>query len=502
MKLHNTIFGMKLLAFLLPFTLAATGCAPFSPSPRQTAPAPLPSTYVLYSETPSAPHKWWEVFGSEELNELVEEAVSKNFDIAAAWARLRQARAAAVQAGAAQYPTLDATGDYSHVRKGQDAAGGGRSVTTTETTSIGLSAGYELDLWNRIGSAAMAKSLSAQASREDVSTAATTVAGEVVSHWLQIQEQRRIKAILEEQIATNQTYLELIELRYRNALSTALDVYQQRETVAKVMAELPPVESSEQVLLHELALLLGRPAGTVEIATADLPGLPELPSLGLPVDLLANRPDVRSAGLALRSADWSVAAARADRLPTFNLTGEALYSGSQLATLFDNWMLSLAASVVGPIFDGGYRTAVVDEARGVVDERLAEYKETVYTAFLEVQNALVKEKWQKQYLTARQNQLRAARISLDEAISRYTQGLDDYLPVLDALDTVQNLEVSQVEDTVNLLLDRVGLYRALGGAWTDDLPNPEAVPPVESHPVSVHSNSKGQARSAVDGGKG
>ena len=460
-----------LVAVLFMAATLVAGCSPFRPTPREISPAPLPKAFTMYSEESPAPDKWWEGLGNEELNHFVEEALVANFDIQAAWGRLRQTRASAIQSGADKYPTLDASGDYSHTRAN---SGTNKRTVTTEEHSLGLSAGYEIDLWGRVAAGATSGELEAQASREDLNTAAMTVAGEVVSKWVQIQAQRQKKRILHEQIQANQTYLELIELRFRNSLATALDVYQQRESVAKVKAELPPVESEEQILLHELAVLLGHPAGSVEVADTTLPGLSALPGLGLPSDLLANRPDIRSAGLKLHSADWTVAAARANRLPSVTLGGDAAYSGTQLATLFNNWMFVLAGSIAGPIFDGGYRKAEVEKARGVVDELLAEYKSTVYTAFKEVQDALVQETWQKRYIEARQNQLEAASINLDEAISRYSQGLDDYLPVLTALLSVQDLEITAVQDQTDLLLYRVALYRALGGSWTKELHQPVA----------------------------
>jgi len=213
-------------------------------------------------------------------------------------------------------------------------------------------------------------------------------------------------------------------------------------------------------------------SASVSIADSALPELVELPGIGLPADLLAHRPDVRSAGLALASADWSVAEARANRLPSLSLTGTGEYSGAMLTSLFHNWALGLAASVVGPIFDGGHRKAEVEKARGVVDQRIAAYTSTVYTAFKEVEDALVRERWQKEYVSARKAQLEASRRSLREATGRYRQGLDDYLPVLNALLAVQNLEISMADDVTNLLLYRVALHRALGGTWTDELKQP------------------------------
>ncbi|MUM76782.1 efflux transporter outer membrane subunit [Pseudodesulfovibrio sp. F-1] len=445
--------------------LLVAGCTPFQPDPRDGMELSLPPAYTLYSEEPRATDRWWREFGSEELDALVEEGLSANLDIGAAWGRLRQARASAVQSGADAYPVLTGAADYAHTR----SSGNARSETTSETHSVGLSAGYEVDFWGRVQAVSRAGELDSAASREDLNTVAMTVAAEIVTKWVRIQAQRQKKQILHSQITANRTYLELIELRFRNSLATALDVYQQRENVERVKAELPLVESEEQLLLHELALLLGRPVGTVMVADEPLPEPASLPGLGLPVDLLANRPDIRSSGLALQSADWTVAAARADRLPALTLGGDAAYSGAQLATLFNNWMFSLAASVVGPIFDGGSRAAEVEKARGVVDERLADYKATVLTALKEVEDALAQEKWQRRYIKARQAQVLAARVNLSEALSRYRQGLDDYLPVLTALFTVQELEVSAVGDAADLLLYRAALHRALGGSWVNDL---------------------------------
>lgn len=449
----------------------AAGCSPFRPDPRPGDTAPLPQAYTLYSDGPGDTGKWWEGFGNEELNGLVEQGLAANFDVLQAWARLRQAGAVRTQSSSGRYPTLDATAGYTHT-SAYNAAGPDRSVTT-DAHSIGLEAGYEIDLWGRVEAESRAGDLDFAATREDLSATAMTVAGEVVSRWFEIQSQRRKEQIIEDQIKANETYLELIELRFRNSISTALDVYQQRQNLAKVRALLPPVKSQETLLLNELALLLGKPAGTVTVTDADIADPSEPPGPGLPADLLANRPDVRSAGLALASSDWAVAAARADRLPSVSLTGAGRYTGAQLGTIFDNWLLSLAGSVVGPIFDGGYRKAEVEKARGVVDERLAAYRQTVYTAFKEVEDALSREAWQKRYLEALSVQLDASRTSLREATSRYVQGLDDYLPVLSGLLSVQDLEVTMAAERTNLLLYRVALYRALGGSWTDDLARPE-----------------------------
>ncbi len=446
-----------------------SACSPFQPDPRDNMTLGVPLQYDLYSSQPRELGKWWESFHNEELNRLVGEALEANFDVRIAWAKLRQLRATAVKSRADIYPKLDAKGSYNNSKSGNDGTEGKKGSTSTDTHKLGLAASYEIDLWGKIEANTASGELNYLSSREDVNSAAMTVASEVVKRWLEIQLQRKKKAIYQKQLETNETYLELIELRFRNSLATALDVFQQRETTARTRALIPPVESKEQLKLHELAYLLGKPAGAVDVATADFPGLPELPGLGIPFDLLAMRPDVRAAGLKLQSADWAVSAARADRLPTLSLSAEAMLSSAELANIFSGWMTSLTSSLVGPIFDGYQRKAEVERTRAVVDERMLNYKDTVYTAFKEVQDSLVQEKWQHEYITARKNQLEAAQLNLNEAGSRYLQGLEDYLPVLSALVSVHDLEINIAQDEADLLSYRVSLYRALGGTWTDTL---------------------------------
>lgn len=462
-------FKLKLTVICMLTVFGLSACSPFRPDPRPNLTLGVPPQYELYSSEPQEPGKWWESFNNVELNRLVEEALQANFNVRIAWAKLRQLRATAVKSRAGLYPTLDGKGTYTDSRSGNDGTEGAKGSTYTDSHKLGLAASYELDLWGKIEANSASGELEYLASREDVNSAAMTVASEVVKRWLEIQLQRKKKAIYRKQLESNETYLDLIELRFRNSLATALDVFQQRETTARTRALISPVESQEQLKLHELAYLLGRPAGTVDVATADFPDLPGLPGLGIPLDLLAMRPDVRSAGLNLQSADWSVSAARADRLPSVTLSAEAMLSSAQLANIFSGWLTTLTSSITGPIFDGYKREAEVERTRAVVDERMLNYKDIVYTAFKEVQDSLVQEKWQHEYIAARKKQLEAAKLNLDEAGTRYLQGLEDYLPVLSALVSVHDLEINIAQDEADLLSYRVSLYRALGGTWTKTL---------------------------------
>jgi multidrug efflux system outer membrane protein len=463
MKKHVT----ELICLAIVLVLFAS-CSPFKPQARQSPAGELPRTFSLYTAESEPLSRWWEIFNDPDLNALITQALTDNLTIKEAWSRLNQARALAVQAGAALYPDLTGTGRASFTR--ERTGDGSRKTISNQDHSLGIISSYELDLWGRIRSGRESALLEVTAAREDLNTVAMTLAAEVANRWINIISQRMQKRLLERQLQANLTYLELVELRFRKAMVSALDVYQQKQIVDDVRAEIPLVEAQEQLLRHELALLLGKlPQTVLNISREDLPEPVGIPATGLPADLLSSRPDLRAAGMRLWAAEWQVAAARADRLPAISLTGQARYGDGDLDVLFDNWLLSLAGNLTAPIFDGRRRAAEVDRSLAVVDENLAAYRQTVLTAIKEVEDALVSEAKQREHIKGLEKVLDTARKALKQAGNRYRNGLTDYLPVLTQLLTVQGLERDLIQQQTNLVGARISLYRALGGTWTDSL---------------------------------
>jgi outer membrane protein TolC len=151
------------------------------------------------------------------------------------------------------------------------------------------------------------------------------------------------------------------------------------------------------------------------------------------------------------------------------LTGRAGYQADKIDLLFDNWLLNLAAGLTAPLFDGQRRVAEVERTEAVVAERLASYRQTILTAVKEVEDALINERKLREHIKGLEAQLTAAQNALDQAGLRYRNGLNDYLPVLTQLVTVQDLERDLIRRKAELLIARVSLYRALGGTWTESL---------------------------------
>jgi len=364
------------------------------------------------------------------------------------------------------WPTGDSQG-------GGSEGPAGRVRQETKRFGLALAADYEVDLWGRIRFGYRAAELDFLASRGDLESLAITLAAQVADRWLRILEQQALQRILQDHLATNKTYLELVELRFRKNQASALDVYQQRQAVSEVERQVPLVQAQEQVLRHDLAVLLGRPpVGELRIGTYDLSAVPPPPLAGVPADLLLNRPDVRAALARLEAADYRVAAARADRLPAIRLTGGVGYNAQEIANVFDDWFVSLAAGLTQPLFDGFRRQAEEARALAVVEERLANYRLVVLTAIKEVEDALVQESKQREHLEALSRELDNARNTHREALERYLKALNDYLPVLAALERAQLLTRSLVSARRELLVFRINLYRALGGTWTRALTAP------------------------------
>lgn len=464
--MHRQLKKEILLIWVVALCLICSACSPFEPREREALKKGLPATFSLYNGVAVPDQNWWCSFRDPELDRLMDAALADNLSIHEAWARLKQARALAVQAGAERYPDLTGSADALTGRQKRS----GRSSDGFEDTSLGLVSRYEIDLWGRIEAQYRSATLRADASRLDLYTAAISVAAEVGGHWVELISQRMQKRLLQEQLRINNTLLELVQLRFNMAMVSALDVFQQKQVVEKVKAEIPLVEEREELLRHQLAVLLGKPPRTdLAVARTELPEPAPLPPTGLPADLLANRPDVRAAGLRLKAADWQITEARANRLPRLSLTGRARYGEGDLDVLFDNWLLTLAGNLTAPILDGGRRAAEVDRTRALADENLARYRDTVLTAVREVEDALTSETKQREHIAWLEKMITTARSALEEAGVRYRNGLNDYLPVLTQLLTVQGLERDLIQRKAALLAARLRLYRALGGTWPREL---------------------------------
>jgi len=430
--------------------------------PPVTIPAKFPS-----AGDARLPDKWWQSFHDPVLDGLIERALADNFNLRIVWDRLSQAAAVARKSGAARWPAVDGTAGASwYKQEGSDWT----------TFSLGAVASYELDLWGRVRSTRDAAALDLRATEQQVRSAAITLAAEVAATWYALVEQYGQIRLLREQLKTNSNVLELIMLRFRRGQVGAADVLRQRQLVETRQGEIATAESRAAVLAHQLAILLGQsPATPVTDRVETLPVLPPLPAVGMPAELVQRRPDIRVAYLNVLAADRRVAAAVADRFPRITLTAEVNTSSEKIRDLFDNWLASLAANVVAPLFDAGERSAEVTRTRAVVSERLNEYGQTILLALGEVEDALVQEQKQEELIASLQKQLTLSAQIIERIRDSYTNGAVDYLRVLDALSTHQAQQRDYLQARRQLWVYRINLCRALGGGWEMKAPPPAQV---------------------------
>ena len=444
----------RLAAAILVLCSAVTGCNPHRVDKNVHPLVESNDAYSLSGAGVEPERRWWESFGDWFLDRHVAEALSGNLTLKQAHARIEQAMADEKRASSFFYPevTGEASGrsDWADREKPED------------TYHAGAALSWEVDLWGRLSSAGNAAGYETMASREELEAAAMLLTARVAETYFQIIEQKLQLTLLERQIDAGETILELIELRFSYGEASVVDVYQQRQQLASTRVQVPLVQSRLRTLENRLHVQLGRsPVDGPLMTSEEFPQLPEMPSAGIPLHLLKSRPDLRRSYNRLIANDYRVAEAVADRLPKINLSGTAGYTDTFSV---EGRLLTLLLEAAAPLFDGRRREAEVEKSRAVFREDLARYSEAYLIAIEEVENALWQERYQKDLLKALEEQMRISRSNLKETGNRYRQGLTDYLPVLTALQSLQQLEREILSRQRGLISIRILLYRALGGS--------------------------------------
>lgn len=326
-----------------------------------------------------------------------------------------------------------------------------------------MTSSYTLDVWGKLKADSKAVFLEYQASLEDLRSRSLNLSSDIAETWIDIISTREKILLLKKQVESNQTLLKLQKLRFTNGKADALAVSQQTTALAEARSQIPLLEKQERLSLNTLILLTGQTAFKIpEINDKTMPEPIPLPSLGLPSDLLKKRPDIKAALFRLSSSQWEISSAKADLLPSFQLTANALFSSGELDLLFQNWVATLTASILGPIFDGGFQRAEVDRVTAVAKEQLTLYAKTVATAVREVEDSLISLEKQQQYIDLLKEELSVAQLTLIDAQVQYQNGQSSYFEYLNTWTSIEQLERQIVGERATYIKDRIGLHRALG----------------------------------------
>lgn len=454
---------------LLSLCLLLGACA--SSAPDSPAPAAPPRWQGAQDKLPpGVDQAWWQAFASPRLNGLIEQARHNSFDLAAAMARVRQAQASAVIAGAPLLPEVKFALDASRERLLRGNGYGGIDATSTQRTytsfSTGLSASYEIDFWGGKAAARDSALHSLDASRLDRQTVELTLFSGVANSYLQslaLVEQLRIARL---NLNNARDVLQVVQTKHDAGSATALELAQQRSLVAAQERQVPLLEQQLQDTRITLATLLGEPVQNLP-AVDETFGAINWPGIGagVPSDLLSRRPDIAAAEARLAAARANVQVARAAMLPSLTL-GANLASGSQV---FDQLLRSpyynLTAGLAAPIFNNGRLKAERDKARAEQEELLQLYHGSIVSGFADVEKALNgiggvdrQRQWQDE-------ELRQARTAFELAQQRYRAGAETLLTVLETQRSLYEAQDQQVQLRLARVQGSVALYKALGGGW-------------------------------------
>lgn len=413
--------------------------------------------------------KWFELFGDEQLTELIAAALKESFQIRIAAERVLQARAAYGITRANQFPAADVSADFTAVRPSQSGTLPADAATSVSYTQAGFSVGWELDVWGRLrrlSEGARAQYLATEEARRGV---ITTLVADVTERYLELRALDLELEIARRTRDLASDGLRLAEARRTGGAASGLDLRQAEQLLYTARAQIASLERDIAQVENALSLLLGRLPGGVTRGRP-LEALQPPPSVpaGLPSTLLERRPDIRQAEQELIAANARIGAARAEFFPRIALTG---FFGGQSRALTD--LLSaparLASASLGaaaPVFNAGRTRANVRLAEAIQREAAVNYERVIYTAFREVTDSLTAYAKTGEQRAEQQRLVEALREAARLSAERYRAGLDSYLPVLDAQRNLFAGELDLARLRQRELAAVVQLYRALGGGWS------------------------------------
>ena len=475
---------MKRWPLLLAATLA--GCTTVGPNYRQPA-EPVPPAFAEADSASALSDaelaSWWSGFGDPQLSELVNRAIAQNLDVQTAAARIREARAREIVAGASALPQVDAQASVTRQRISEHAiptppgagagSGGSFGLPGSEFTTWrgGFDASWEMDLFGRSRrsiEAARARTGGAIWTRRDVQV---STAAEVADAYLTLRALQQRLANAEAEVARQRRFEQLVGARARGGLVTGQDLEQQRSERAAAESRLAPLRAQADARIHALGVLTGQAPETLiaELsAVRALPAPPLIPA-GLPSDLLRRRPDIRAAERELAASSADIGVAVADLYPRFSLTAAPALVSTALGSLLE-WgsrSFSVGAALDWPLLNGGRTRGNIAVANARQEQALIAYRKAVLTALQDVEDALSRADGDRRQLADLEQALRNAARAEDIARTRYRGGLVIYSDVLVAQARRLSLEEQAIEARAALARDSVALFKALGGGWPE-----------------------------------
>ncbi len=414
---------------------------------------------------------WWKVFGDESLNNLITEAIGNNRNIKAAMYRVDASRALRDYAAGKYYPNVDATGSYSRTQISKDgAAQSGTEPDPFNLHSAGVDVLWEIDLFGKIKRSIESSEASYQASIEDYRNVMVILLADVCRNYIDLRTVQAQIVCAMENIDTQRRTLTLVQGRYDTGIAGELDVRQAELNLANTESSVPLLRIAEGEAMNRLAVLLGQMPGTLKDQLSEykpMLAIQETVTIGLPAELLRQRPDIRRAERQLAAQTAMIGVATADLYPSLQLSGTFEIQSRQLSGLgnIHNKAYSFGPGVRWNLFDGNrIRNTIKIEEAGA-QALLADWENTVLSAAEEVQNAKAAYIQQQQRKVSLDNSVKSSQRSVQLVENLYTNGLVDFQNVLDTQRTLFLQQEKLAQNEGAALQALVLFYKSCGGGW-------------------------------------
>jgi NodT family efflux transporter outer membrane factor (OMF) lipoprotein len=479
---------ITLVLLILSGSICGSGC---TTGPKYKRPdAPTPKAYKEVNGSvwkPAQPQddkihgKWWEIFQDPVLNDLEEQVIVSNQNIAAAFANFRAARAIVKEARSAYLPSLSLAPNFSAQGKQGVSSGGSSnsSLGTFSQYSVPINASWQPDVFGRIQATVAEDLASAQVSAADLENEKLTMQADLAVNYYQIRGQDVLIDVLNATVVAYRESLKLTQSLYKTGIDSDESVAQAETQLETTSAQATNLLIARAQYEHAIALLVGKPASefTLEahhfaepLKVAALSAPPAVP-LRVPSELLERRPDIAAAERTMAMANAQIGVATSAYYPSITLTGAAgIGSNSSVGLLaLPSFVWSVGAQLAQTIFDGGQRAATVEQFQASYDQSVATYRQTVLTAFQQVEDALSGIRILSAEVQTQTRAIQSSERLLTIATHRFKTGIDPYLNVITAQVTLLTNRETEVTLQMDQMTTSVLLIEALGGGWEASL---------------------------------
>jgi NodT family efflux transporter outer membrane factor (OMF) lipoprotein len=411
---------------------------------------------------------WWEMFNDAQLSGLMERLNSSNQNVAVAEANFRAARALIKESRSQLFPLVTTNPSITNSRQSSSGSQSAfRPKGAVTDYSLPFDASWEPDFWHRIRNTVLANSFEAQATAGDLENTRLTLQAELAADYFQLRASDALKQLLDSTVAAYEKSLELTKVQFDTGIASDEDVAQAEAQLETARAQATDVGIQRAQLEHAIAVLTGQTPSTFSITSAPVNSEPPAIPFGVPAQLLERRPDRAAAERRVAEANAQIGVAKAAFYPSLTLSASAGFESSSFAS----WLAwparfwSVGPALAQTLFDKGKRRAVTEQAQAGYDANVASYRQTVLTAFQEVEDNLAA----LRILSVEEQQqnaaVKAAARSLDLATERYKTGIDSYLNVITAQTAVLNNQRNALNVRRQQMTASVQLIKAVGGGW-------------------------------------